>query len=263
VVRSAGFALSTRTTGAAARARRSVYLFLADYPRVYYPIMRWRRLYKPLLISAKTELVIEGYPRSGNTFAVAALQYAQPRELRIARHTHAPAQVIEGVRRRLPVLVLVRDPRDAAASLVIHDPNVSMEMALRRYIRFHSRILPYHTGYVVGTFTEVTTNYAPVIERLNHAFRLSLTPFEHTAANCELVFTILDHMERATLRGALTETRVARPSAVRKRLKVSLMEALQTAKHRLLLEECHTLYERFRAMAVPPREHKGAHGPGS
>jgi hypothetical protein len=116
---------------------------------------------------------------------------------------------------------------------------------------------------VVGTFTEVTTNYAPVIERLNHAFRLSLTPFEHTAANCELVFTILDHMERATLRGALTETRVARPSAVRKRLKVSLMEALQTAKHRLLLEECHTLYERFRAMAVPPREHKGAHGPGS
>jgi hypothetical protein len=50
---------------------------------------------------------------------------------------------------------------------------------------------------------------------------------------------------------------------VRKRLKVSLMDALQTAKHRLLLEECHTLYERFRAMAVPPREHKGAHGPGS
>jgi hypothetical protein len=263
MVRSAETALSSRSAGVAARAWRSVYLLLADYPRVYYPVMRRRGLYKPLLISDTTELVIEGYPRSGNTFAVAALQYAQARELTIARHTHAPAQVIEGVRRGLPVLVLVREPRDAAASLVIHDPGVSLEAALRRYIRFHSRIHRYHTGYVVGTFPEVTTNYAPVIERLNQAFRLSLTPFQHTSANCEVVFKILEDMERAAFRGALAETRVARPSTVRNNLKAGLMDALDRAKHRLLLEECCALYQQFRTMAAPMHECKGAHGPGS
>src|SRR5204862_776059 len=126
-----------------ARLRLSISLLLGDYPRLYYPVMRHRRRYKDLLISDDTELVIEGYPRSGNTFAVAALQFAQTRVLRIARHTHSPAQVMEAVRRRLPTLVLVRAPRDAAVSLVIREPAVTLERALKRYERYHRRLHGY------------------------------------------------------------------------------------------------------------------------
>ena len=84
--------MSARRLRLGSRLRRSVSLLLGDYPRLYYPVMRHHRRYKELLITDATELVLEGYPRSGNTFAVAALQFAQDRPLRIARHTHMPAR---------------------------------------------------------------------------------------------------------------------------------------------------------------------------
>jgi hypothetical protein len=220
--------------------------------------MRQRERYKELLISEQTELVIEGYPRSGNTFAVAALQFAQRRRLTIARHTHYPAQVIEGVRRRLPTLVLVRAPVDAAASLVIREPVISLQVALKRYIRFYARVHRYRTGYVVATFPQVTENYGPVIERLNRAFGLDLVPFEHTAANCERVFKIVEDMERHAFRGEMAETRVARPSAVRIAPKARLMEELNRETHRELLARCDELYGRFEALASSPGSGDGS-----
>lgn len=229
--------------------RRTLGLILGDHPRLFYPIMRHRQRYHALLIADQTEIVIEGYPRSGNTFAVAALQFAQAQPLRIARHTHYPAQVIEGVRRGLPVLVLVRAPKEAAASLVIREPDHSLALALRRYLRFYRRIHPYRAGFVVGTFGEVTTNYAPVIQRLNRAFGLQMTPFEHTADNCEAVFGILEDMERQAFHGQMAETRVARPSTVRAAPKAQLMAAMEQPEFQRLVEECEAEYRRFQTLA--------------
>ena len=42
-----------------------------------------------------TELVIEAFPRSANTFATVAFQLSQPAPVRVAHHLHAPAQVTE------------------------------------------------------------------------------------------------------------------------------------------------------------------------
>jgi hypothetical protein len=157
--------------------------------------MRRHKRYRDLLISADTQVVIEGYPRSGNTFAVAAVQFAQERPLRIARHTHSPAQVIEAVHRGLPTLVLVREPRDAGVSLVIREPDVSLEFAFRRYLRFHNRIRPHVAGFVVATFNEVVSDFGPVVVRLNQRFGLTLTPFQHTGSNCEVVFRMVEDMD--------------------------------------------------------------------
>ena len=241
--------MSTRLQGARYHLGCVLRLALADHPRLYYPVMRRRPPYKDLLISESTELVIEGYPRSGNTFAVAALQFAQTRQLQIARHTHSPAQVIEAVRRRLPLLVLVREPRAAAVSLVIREPPLSLELALRRYIRFHKRVHQYRAAFVVGTFSEVTTQYAQVIDRLNSAFGLQLARYEHTPTNREAVFRIVEDMERRTSQGQLVETRVARPSSVREEPKARLLEELARGRHRAHLEECDELHQRFLCLA--------------
>jgi hypothetical protein len=232
-----------------ARLRLSISLLLGDYPRLYYPVMRHRRRYKDLLISDDTEIVIEGYPRSGNTFAVAALQFAQNRALRMARHTHAPAQVMEAVRRRLPTLLLVRAPRDAAVSLVIREPAVTLEHALKRYERYHRRLHGYRAGFLVATFGEVTSSFGPVVERLNRRFGLALTPFEHTPSNCEEVFKAVEDMERKDFGGVLREHRVARPSDWRRKPKARLAEALDHAAYRRLLQDCESLYHEYQALA--------------
>jgi hypothetical protein len=246
----------------ASRLRRSVSLLLGDHPSLYYPVMRHHRRYRELLITDATELVLEGYPRSGNTFAVAALQFAQDRPLRIARHTHMPAQVMEAVRRRLPTLVLVRPPRDAAVSLVIREPAVTLERALRRYRRYHSRIHPCRDGFVVGTFDEVTGAFGTVVERFNRAFGLDLTLFEHTPANCDAVFRIVEDMERKDFAGELREHRVARPSDSRREPKARLSEALKEPRYQGLLAECDALYAAYEGLAARAAAREASSRPG-
>lgn len=232
----------------ASRLRQQLSLSLADHPRLFYPVMRRRAAYRGVLISEQTELVVEGYPRSGNTFAVAAVQFAQARPVVIARHTHAPAQVIEAARRGLPTLVLLRDPRDASMSLVIREPQISLALALRRYVRFYSRLAPFHNSFIVATFAQVTTDFGVVIERLNARCGLDLAPFQHTPENCARVFEMVEEMERKTLGGQLRETRVARPSAVRDTLKMGLIHAFEDPEYRSLLDTCYSLHREFQAM---------------
>ena len=255
-------AVRERTSSFADQLRRSVSLVLGDYPRLYYPVMRRRERYKELLISDETEIVVEGYPRSGNTFAVAALQFPQGQRLHIARHTHSPAQIMEAVRRRLPTLVLVREPRDAGISLVIREPAVSLERALKRYRKYHRRIYDHRAGFVVATFSEVTSDFGPVVARLNRGFGLVLTPFDHTASNCEAVFKIVEDMERKTFAGILREHRVARPSDARSEPKARLTEAIQHAAYRSILEDCDGLYREFEALAHPRSDPIGMDGLG-
>ena len=64
-------------------------------------------------------VVIEGFPRSGNSFARRAFIMAQDETFdvtRIAHHLHVPAQVIRAARWRIPTLVLIRRPKDAVLS---------------------------------------------------------------------------------------------------------------------------------------------------
>ncbi len=119
---------------------------IGNDPRVYYPLMR-RRLGTdydglPHLVDAGTEVVIEGYPRSANTFAIAAFRLAQRRRVQLAHHAHVPAQAREGLRRGLPVVVLVRRPDEAVTSMAIR-AGVSIETALRVYVRFHAAVTTY------------------------------------------------------------------------------------------------------------------------
>ena len=61
-------------------------------------------------------LVIEGFPRSGNTFSVAAFQIANGQDLHVGRHLHGAPHVLRAVRLGLPTVVLIRRPREAVLS---------------------------------------------------------------------------------------------------------------------------------------------------
>jgi hypothetical protein len=121
----------------------------------------------PAVIDDATELVIEGYSRSANTFAVHAFQLAQRRPVRVAHHLHAPAQLLEAVSRGIPALALIREPEGTILSQVQWEPGVSMEAALATYARFYSCLIPVADRLVVGEFSEVTTDPASVVAGVN------------------------------------------------------------------------------------------------
>jgi hypothetical protein len=77
-------------------AREWARRYIGRHP--FYNFYRLRPSYRDLLVDRRTQIVIEGFPRSGNTFAVVALQQAQRESVRVARHLHMPEQVIRAAK---------------------------------------------------------------------------------------------------------------------------------------------------------------------
>src|SRR5215211_6607259 len=95
------------------------------HPTVYFSLYRLLRQDVARIVTPDTQLVIEGFPRSGNSFARRAFVMAQSDtqiKHHIAHHLHVPAQVVRAARWQIPTLVLIRRPKDAVLSLVLRDP---------------------------------------------------------------------------------------------------------------------------------------------
>jgi hypothetical protein len=178
------------------RVRYLIRTRVCESPTLYLPFAR--RKYpgpSPEVIGAETELVIDGYTRSACTFAVYALQLAQPYPIRLAHHLHAPAQFIRAVREEVPALLVIREPCEAILSQLVREPDVAMRDAVVAYTRFHSSLLPYLDHIVVGNFEQVTRDFGRVIDQLNTRFRLRLQRFEPTAANMSRCFELISHRD--------------------------------------------------------------------
>jgi hypothetical protein len=195
---------------------------VARYPIVALPIARWRHG-RP--VDDGTEIVIEAFPRSGMTFAVVAFEMAQPAAVSVACHVHAPAQLIEASRRRLPALMLIREPEPTILSFVIRHPHVTMRQALRAYARFYEPLLGHRDDVVVSRFADVTADFGAVTRRVNMRFGTRFAEFAHTPANVDRAFaSISSDYEGRTRSAAELERTVARPSAQRDRIKAALRE---------------------------------------
>jgi hypothetical protein len=206
------------TTGALRGALYQVKTVVARYPSLALPLARLRR--HGVVLAPGTDLVIEGFPRSANSFAVAAFLHAQPERLRVAEHTHAPGHVIAAIRAGVPVLILIRDPADACVELVIAKPHLTLRQALGGYARFYEPLVPHRGGFVVATFSQVTTDFGRVIERVNTRFGTSFIPFEHTPENVRACFDTMEGYWRGRVgTGPELERKVGRPSALREDLK--------------------------------------------
>jgi hypothetical protein len=175
--------------------------FLDKYPRLYLlTLMLLRRNHwsRNWLISGATEMVIEGFPRSANSFAHRAFLQSQKRSVVTATHVHASAQVVEACRRRIPTLVLIREPRAAIVSLKAlglenskgNDliKRLPIGLSINSYISFYSRIYPYKDQFVLGEFKKVTSDFGKIIERVNHKFGTSFELFQHKADSVREVF---------------------------------------------------------------------------
>ena len=218
-------------------------LYTGKHPSLFFGLYSARRQYRNLLVDGETQLVIEGFPRSGNTFAVFAFRYAQRSDVRIAHHLHAPAQIMRASRMEIPALLLLREPLDAVMSLMLRDPRFSAERALRYYVTLYETAADYRYDFVVGSFEEITNDYGGVIRRINTRFGTEFIPFEHTDKNVGRVFDRVEESHRARRRNKIMEEQIARPSTVRAELKDQLRSSLDSPELEPLIYRAGTVYE--------------------
>ncbi len=173
--------------------------FIGRHPWLYRAIFRNRGGFEDLLVDEETDICIEGFPRSANSFAVAAFRHAQDEPVSIAHHNHVPAPVLTAVRRGIPTVVLIRDPVEAVISfrgllLQIAATNdeekafhVSYALRLKAWISFYETIKPVADRIVIAPFEEVTDDFGGVIDRVNKRFGTAFAPFHHTEENVHKV----------------------------------------------------------------------------
>jgi hypothetical protein len=192
-----------------------------------------------------TAIVIDGFPRSGNTFSVAAFILSNGPELHIGRHLHGAPHLLRAVRLGLPTVALIREPAAAVSSYLIRRPTLTADDALLEYLDFYRTCWTARHGFVVGLFDQVTTDFGAVIEAVNARFGTTFAPFDPTDANREAAFALVEDMNRLECRGALVETHVGRPSAEREVLKERIAVSLGRAHTRAKLDRARDLYRSF------------------
>jgi hypothetical protein len=197
-------------------------------------------------VSRTTEIVIEGYPRSGNTFAVVAFRLAQGREIKMAHHLHAAAQIKRAARLDVPVILLIRKPSEAILSLLVRDPRASMRWALRSYIRFYSSVVPYLEKAVVAPFATVTSDLADIIRMVNIRHGTAFKEFVPTEEALNSVRRTVEWMAQrdSMMTGWDYGLGVALPSEQRRRAKDARRTEYLDERNKTLRITAESLYER-------------------
>jgi hypothetical protein len=194
----------------------------------------------------RTQLVVEGFPRSANTFAVFAVRDAERaagRDVAISSHVHTPSAVKAAVRGRYPTLVIVRPPLDTIVSLLVAAPHVRPREGVDEWIHHHRQLWPYRRGFVVVTFDEVTRSMDVVVERVNVAFGTSFAVPTTSDATTASLFAAID-AHHLRLHGG-QEHLLPRPSGARADQAAVIRRELEHLDLRSRLATADALYERY------------------
>jgi hypothetical protein len=225
-------------------------IHVGGHPAIYFSLVRLFRTHQDLrtrVVTPETQLVIEGFPRSGNTFARRTFVMAQGENVeqrRIASHLHVPAQVVQAARWQIPTLVLIRRPRDAVLSFALWNP-ISVDQALRYYVSFYETAEKYRDAFVLARFEEITEDVGQVIERINDKFGTTFSLFRHDEENVGRVFADMDTYARKEYGETQWERKVHHPSTVKERMKNEIEYELENPKRKRLIAEAEAVYDRL------------------
>lgn len=121
-------------------------------------------------VDARTDVCIEGYPRSGNSFAVESFRQANP-DARIGHHVHVPAQITRAAEFDVPTALVIREPAEAVSSFAVYwAGKISPAVLLKHYIKFHCAIDQHKDEIAICPFSRFIENPAFVARALNRKF---------------------------------------------------------------------------------------------
>lgn len=224
------------------RALRRTRELLGDDPRFLPIVLRLTPLGLSRRITDSTEVVIEGFPRSGNTFATFAL--SKPRaalcrwpKIHPCRHGQGGGQAAQAhVAGRAGAAGVPHLPAHGGAPCASRPPS--------RYTHHHEELLPWRHGFVVGSFEQTTTDFASITDRLNdRAPGTTFKPFVQTPENVERVFAHIDAHYREVYDGDSLGRVVPRPSPARRAGKEWLTDQLRSSRYAALMAGAQAIHD--------------------
>lgn len=130
-----------------------------------------------ILVNNNTDLTIEGFPRSANSFLEAAINEVSAKPLLISHHVHARANIYRSIKLRVPCVVLYRNPVDAIVSFMeeSNGRHSNPLVLLNEYNTFYDK-MPFNSTYLKFiSFEDVVSN---LHETLLSLFRFANLPID-------------------------------------------------------------------------------------
>ncbi|MGI8951196.1 MAG: hypothetical protein ACR2FN_06385 [Chitinophagaceae bacterium] len=187
-----------------------------------------------------TDIVIDGFPRSANTYATYAFDIAQLKKYNIANHIHKKSQFLIANKYGIPGILLIRRPIDCISSLLFRQPKYDPAVAFEGYYFLYNG-LKHLDSYVVGNFENVLNNYGEIINRLNLKFGCQFNLYIKNEENEEKVKHII-HTQDELKNAKDYKQRVAYPNKEKQAPLNEIKNLLQQKKYENLNKKCEELY---------------------
>jgi hypothetical protein len=205
-------------------------------------------------ITAHTDLIVEGFPRSGNTFTVFALQNAAQNQLQLSSHVHHPSQVKLAVERGIPTVLVVREPIAVLASYLTYGQHGRPADVFKEYYSYHQELVPYADRVLIVDFDEISSDMPAIVDRINQRFSLQIPPFEQSPENIDHVFGEIARQHQLIHPGLDADHVAPRPMTARKELNERNRNDLLDPRLDHLRIHSVSIYEYFSKKASEQRE---------
>ena len=113
-----------------------------------------RPLFRNLHVTKATDLVIEGYPRSGANYAANLIRcLAVKTDIRLSFRRHTRSQIRLALAYKTPVVILLRNPKDLAVSyMVATGGGIGAAYILRNYNSYYGFVSDFHDRIALVEF---------------------------------------------------------------------------------------------------------------
>lgn len=182
-----------------------LYLKVANSSRINDPDK-----HSPNLVDDDVDFVVEGFPRSANTFLTYGFMHATDFKFKLAHHFHSPSQFFYGQKKGKKCVIILRNPVDSITSFLIRFPHVDDDVAVDLYYQFHRLALKYlslnDAPNLAVDFKEIVSGVG-----LDKVIKFSGFSGEVELKNEYEIFSEIERRS-AFLNNGLDEKMVARPS---------------------------------------------------
>jgi len=127
------------------RIKYSIKDLLDNYPIIYNFL--YEKFISSNYVTSSTNLLVEGFPSSGNTFMYENTKEVLPPNTIISSHLHSVSQLVKSLKFGIPVLFCLRNPIDCSVSNYVRQrisygrTIIDYEKWLLYWINYHRRIL--------------------------------------------------------------------------------------------------------------------------
>lgn len=203
------------------------------------------------ITTKNTDLVIEGFPRSGNTYCVAAFNVIHNDVITLSHHVHGTGQLALAHKHSVPCLLLVRPPIAAITSLVLRYPFLSIADGFKLYIAFHKSALKFTSIIQFVSFNTLTTDFSKVVNTLNKRFNTSFNSTPITPQIENKIIQRVEEMDRSdNSSDSINESMVARPSEYRNKLKTKITKEIKQDKYSDLSLKAEEIYKKLYTRSI-------------